>query len=318
MRFVRLLLTIILFISHMVFPFFPAHTLIKTADGSLCPIDQIGVSDIVAGMSVDGKIDVKAVTHKYVRHVQRYVVIVLDNDEIITAYDQKIYAPTEKIFKHAEQFKIGDMLLAYSGEQIPIRDVFFVEGEQEFFDITVAECHTFFVSRSKVLVHNMIPVALGLSWVFGGGLQFAGASLMTTVLGSVAAVTWKKNKNENYSSSKYANGSCDFFFGMPPDDEFEKQGLHGRYVESPKHHENVLGNVSKAPKNGQKALDQSIRISDNSSNRIGVSEGEIVELKMTRSGEYHGHVVKWEELHAKKRGVLLKTKMVNHKGKILI
>ncbi len=68
---------------------------------------------------------------------------------------------------------------------------------------------------------------------------------------------------------------------------------------------------------GQRALDNSISISGDSHNRIAVDGKEIVELKQTRPGVYHGHTVNWRDLHQTKRNVLIKHKLVKPNGKII-
>ncbi len=66
---------------------------------------------------------------------------------------------------------------------------------------------------------------------------------------------------------------------------------HGQYIPSPKHHKHSKGNISKAPKDGQKALDNSIEVEEGSTERIAVVDGEFVVLKETLAGIYHGYAV---------------------------
>jgi hypothetical protein len=109
-----------------------------------------------------------------------------------------------------------------------------------------------------------------------------------------------------------------------------EKGSNGVYKDAKYHHTNSNGNSkggkSPAPKDGQKALNNSVPL-DNSPNpqthrRVGVSEGEIVVLDRTCSGEYHGHVRTWEELKAEGKSgqkilkALQKHGLVNNRGKI--
>lgn len=91
------------------------------------------------------------------------------------------------------------------------------------------------------------------------------------------------------------------------------------------HHVNSKGCKNPAPKDGQRALDNSKIFKSTSARRIGISEGEIVILDQTVPGEYHGHVRTWHELQIasdkdsqKIMAFLLKNQWVNSKGKILI
>lgn len=78
-----------------------------------------------------------------------------------------------------------------------------------------------------------------------------------------------------------------------------------------------------APKNGQKALDNSVLVSCDTPRRVAISDGEIVILDQTRPGLYHGYVRTWIEL--KKAGTagqkiinaLIKNGLVNSRGKFL-
>lgn len=105
-------------------------------------------------------------------------------------------------------------------------------------------------------------------------------------------------------------------------------GPHGHCHSSGKHHINSMGNISPAAKNGQKALDQSISnpISENSTGRIGLSEGEIVFLRFTgietinekRVPVYHSHVLLWDSMKDELKTALIDLKWVDKKGRVLI
>ena len=108
-------------------------------------------------------------------------------------------------------------------------------------------------------------------------------------------------------------------FPKPPEDDKdkEKNRLNGKYEDAPYHHINSRGNKNPAPKNGQKALDNSIQIKETSPRRIGISENEIVVLDKTLEGIYHGHVRSWSELLEPMKNALIKAGLVNQAGKIL-
>ncbi len=91
---------------------------------------------------------------------------------------------------------------------------------------------------------------------------------------------------------------------------FENASYHGKKSNPIK---------SKAPINGQKALDNSLPIMGNTTRRVGISHGEFVVLDETRTGMkiFHGHVRKWKDLTVEMQNALRKTGLVNRKGKIL-
>lgn len=115
---------------------------------------------------------------------------------------------------------------------------------------------------------------------------------------------------------------------MPPkrpkkDDEENQVHPNGIYKGAKYHHQNSKGLKSPAPKNGQKALDCSVKYKEKSRGRVGISEGEIVIFSETLPGEFHGHVRTWSELLAEAeasqpiRNALMENGLVNSKGKIL-
>lgn len=111
------------------------------------------------------------------------------------------------------------------------------------------------------------------------------------------------------------------------DQEAKNKHPHGIYKDDAKyHHGNSKGNgkngKSPVPKNGQKALDNSIEIEGNGNGRVGVSEGQIVILRLTSEGVFHGYVLLWEAMRSdpdmrKTINNMVKAGLINGKGKIL-
>jgi len=97
------------------------------------------------------------------------------------------------------------------------------------------------------------------------------------------------------------------------------KNLHanGIYKKAPYHGNKSNSIKNKAPNKGQEALDNSISIGDNTTRRIGISDGEIVVFDETSKGIFHGHVRLWDELTDKMKAVLRKSGLVNKKGKII-
>ena len=102
-------------------------------------------------------------------------------------------------------------------------------------------------------------------------------------------------------------------------------GNNGVYKSVIYHPAKGSGRKSPGPKNGQDALNNSVRISeDTSRRRVGISEGEIVVLDQTYPGEFHGHVRTWDEIISggnktteSIKIALIDNGLVNIKGKIL-
>jgi Tfp pilus assembly protein PilE len=99
-------------------------------------------------------------------------------------------------------------------------------------------------------------------------------------------------------------------------DDDENGHPFGKYEDAPYH--TSFGNSikSKAPSNGQRALDCSVSIGENSSRRIGISDGEFVVLDQTSPRLFHGHVRSWADLTDKMKKALVNSNLVSLKGKI--
>jgi RHS repeat-associated protein len=103
-------------------------------------------------------------------------------------------------------------------------------------------------------------------------------------------------------------------FGLDVKRIYENAPYHGKVDNSVK---------SKAPTNGQIALDNFIQIKDTSPRRVGVdvSNNEIVVLDRTKintdgSELYHGHVRSWDDLNIDMQNKLKKEGLVDKKGNI--
>jgi hypothetical protein len=92
--------------------------------------------------------------------------------------------------------------------------------------------------------------------------------------------------------------------------EYEAAPYHGKVDNAVK---------SRAPVNGQDALDASVLVKDTSPRRIGIDyeTGEFVVFDKTKDNIYHGHVRAWKDLHPDMQKALIKSKIADSKGKIL-
>uniref|UniRef100_UPI001FCE5B78 RHS repeat-associated core domain-containing protein n=2 Tax=Escherichia coli TaxID=562 RepID=UPI001FCE5B78 len=104
-------------------------------------------------------------------------------------------------------------------------------------------------------------------------------------------------------------------------------GLSGEkvnvYKDAPYHGTTDNSVKSRAPINGQGALDNSVQVKPTSPRRVGVdvANNEIVVLDKTRSlsdsmDEYHGHVREWDALDNKQQSALMKAGKTTRKGRI--
>ena len=104
------------------------------------------------------------------------------------------------------------------------------------------------------------------------------------------------------------------FPGGPEKDDDEE--LFGKYEDAPYHTKTNNSIKSKAPANGQRALDNSVSVGKNTSRRIGISDGEIVILDQTSPRLFHGHVRIWQDLTQEMKNALVNAGLTTLKGKI--
>lgn len=104
---------------------------------------------------------------------------------------------------------------------------------------------------------------------------------------------------------------------------------HGIYAGANYHHINSTGNSKggkgPAPKDGQRALDNSFEIGDDGKRRVSIDiDGNFAIFDRTSKGAclyskdvFHGHIRTWEELTDEMRQIFRKNNLASKKGKII-
>jgi hypothetical protein len=77
--------------------------------------------------------------------------------------------------------------------------------------------------------------------------------------------------------------------------------------------------ASKAPKNGQDALDLAIPVKETSPRRVGIDYevSEFVIFDSHAPGRFHGHVRLWDELEQVQQNALVRWGFTDRRGRIL-
>ncbi|HEV2916353.1 MAG TPA: polymorphic toxin-type HINT domain-containing protein [Candidatus Babeliales bacterium] len=261
-------------------------------------------------------------------YVDRYMQIYVQDTCIAVAPDQLFYLPREDLWVTAADLTTKH-IIGNADANFPITYIEIIEKPTTVYALSIAQSHTYCVSPYNIQVHNIFPaVVLGLSWAFGlGSIEFTGASVGLAALGAFFGIKACKNKKKTdivptIQSAANCNGPK-----RPKkknnDDEFDDHP-HGTYEDAEYHHKNSNGHKSRAPKNGQQALDNSIEVGGESHSRVAVQDGEIVILNRTANGLYHGHVRTWGELEQGGKlgqriiNTLIKQGLASRSGKILI
>ena len=103
-------------------------------------------------------------------------------------------------------------------------------------------------------------------------------------------------------------------------DKSTKDHPNGIYEDAAYHHKNSNGRKSPAPKDGQHALDNSLKVQSKTGEtdqRIAISNDEFVILMEDSPGKFHGHVRQWKDLDVYQQNTLKKAGLVRQNGKII-
>ena len=224
----------------------------------------------------------------------------------------------------AQNLKAGYKLLSENNHWQTVKGVTIKAEKLSAYNLTVETDHTYFIKGANsdldgVWVHNNCWNSLPADAVNTGKTTPDGRPLYTFKDNTGKQVTAYKGKDERYYDPKVyppekptdtSAKSVIFHPNREGKLSYEKADYHG-VVDNPV--------KSKAPKNGQNALDNSFIIKDSSTRRIGVdkSTGEIVIFDETypSSGIYHGHVRKWDDLNQEMKNKLITEGLFKSNGK---
>jgi RHS repeat-associated protein len=132
---------------------FSADTNVATEDGDR-PISQIKIGDKVrAYHEATGKTESETVTAVMVHTDPVIVHLTLDGERIETTPEHPFYTIEGK-WVAAGTLKVGDRIRKADGTYGMVDAGNFVERDQQMYNLTVDEAHTFFVGDGQWLVHN--------------------------------------------------------------------------------------------------------------------------------------------------------------------
>ena len=135
---------------------FVAGTLVLTASG-LIAIEQIKAGDLVYAADADTlEVSLKPVLETYVRETSELVHITVNGEEIVSTHDHPYYV-NKKGFVSAELLWIGAELIDKNGKVFQVEQIYrekLDDESEKVYNFKVDECHTYFVGRYSVLVHN--------------------------------------------------------------------------------------------------------------------------------------------------------------------
>src|SRR5690606_15783045 len=189
------------------------------------PIEQLEVNDLIICYDYQNSFTTRSISHIKKQTTTAYLCIVCESKPLYTSSDHLFYLPQQNIWVPAHLLKSNDILLKNFTEHTAIQYIYSIPDKQDIYDITIADYHNFCVSTLNITVHNFLPViALGISFLFGGGISFNAISIAATIAGVGVAISLKKGKNHlpkttiNIISSESCNNA-----GGPEEDPEKKR-----------------------------------------------------------------------------------------------
>lgn len=324
----KLILTVcVLAYSYTFAEGFLAGTVVLTPYGYK-NIENLDVGDRVVCYDFKGKCTERSITYTRKEHVKSYIQITVNSEKIYVTSNQKFFLPNSGRWIKSSNIKPRDnYLLQHCTELVQIEDVQEIHEEVDVYDITVDEYHNFLVSHENICVHNFLPLVFGLTIFFDGTVAItAGFAALGAAIGGIL---WSNHKEHQERDRFFAQAAALKYGSNKPKrpcDKFNPTDTDCYYVDAGYHHFNSAGRKSRAPKDGQTALRNSIRIVDdpesNSARRLGISQDEFVVLSYTchdsnGNCQFHGHVTEWDKISKKNQKALENRGWVTSRGKII-
>ena len=197
-----------------------AGTLIKTLANHTA-IENIVVGEKLAAYDTAKSITTATVTHITPTTADTIIAVTTRKGTFHTSPDQQFFDPNIEKWIIAEDITTDTFFLDAQLNFCPCLHVESIHSKPiTTYRITTTKPHTFFITEQELLAHNAFPIVIGLAWLFGGGLEFAGATIGTALLGSYVGV-------QLYNAQKQKAQNCNVEFhvipcGSPcpdPDDE---------------------------------------------------------------------------------------------------
>ena len=153
---------------------FTSDTLVETENG-LRPINEIKIGDKVWAYDEEtSEKSLQEVTHLIIGEgLKNLVDITFENGELLTSTDEHPFYVDGR-WVNAGDLEISDILMGLNSSSNSLSQIKFYDREQKVYNLTVANDHTYFVGKSRILTHNQNLCNLtGSSSVISNGLDAA-------------------------------------------------------------------------------------------------------------------------------------------------
>lgn len=200
---IRFLLLSLFLYTNALLPSIIASTLIKTPHGCI-PVENIAIGDTITTYSQ------KTLSHAAVNHLttattSTLIAITTEKGTFYACPDQQFFDPILQQWIGAKDITTNNTFLDTQLKYCACLNVETIyASETKTYRISTTSPHNFFVTEQELLTHNAFPVVIGLAWLFGEGLKFAGLTIGTTFLGSYVGMQLhnrQKQKDQNCNLS---------------------------------------------------------------------------------------------------------------------
>lgn len=213
------ILGLILSWGQTIVPSILSGTLIKTSHGSTS-VENVNIGNNLTGYNNTQAIDV-SITNISTNTTTTVIKITTNNGDISAAPDQLFYDPVARRWIPAKEISTTTLLLDSNNNHCACLNIKIISvPPTNVYYISTTYPHTFFVSEQELLTHNIAPVAAGLVWAFGGGLEFVSATIGTAIFGSAIGIhLYKKQANAGQFTPSIQSGGTYGGYNPDPDDE---------------------------------------------------------------------------------------------------
>ncbi|MCI8498972.1 MAG: hypothetical protein HFG33_06260, partial [Bacilli bacterium] len=102
-----------------------------------------------------GEVEEDVISKVMINKTNSYLKVTLEDNTIIEVTgSHPFYDKKSNSWKPISEFEIGDIVTTSKNKDIKIKSIESIEKEETVYNLEVKKNHTYFVSKSNILVHN--------------------------------------------------------------------------------------------------------------------------------------------------------------------
>ena len=133
---------------------FVEGTIVNTPEGFI-PIEEIEKGQVILSMDIEtGTVEHDIVESSIHSDAEVIFRISLESGETVMVTSEHPFYLSDRKWVKASNIKVGDLLVDMNNEEVAVVKIEQMEADRTVYNIQVRKNENYFVSRSKVLVHN--------------------------------------------------------------------------------------------------------------------------------------------------------------------